>query len=127
MTTKHNFIKELKAYNQKLKEDPDNTVDIFEFTSNRILYTGTTSAAYQVYVKEGVDILESVNNLNGQIQDAFDFSGLKDDPSDITNDSTNVRTSIRLMQPYGLAYAYGDHVGIQRDYEQSMLRTDLSI
>ena len=30
------------------------------------------------------------------------------------------------MQPYGLAYAYGDHVGIQRDYEQSMLRTDLS-
>ena len=87
--------------------DRDNTVDIFEFTSNRILYTGTTSAAYQVYVKEGVDILESVNNLNGQIQDAFDFSGLKDDPSDITNDSTNVRTPIRLMQPYGLAYAYG--------------------
>ena len=123
---KAQFIKELKAYNQKLKEDPDNTVDIFEFTSNRILYTGTTSAAYQVYVKEGVDILESVNNLNGQIQDAFDFSGLKDDPSDITNDSTNVRTPIRLMQPYGLAYAYGDHVGIQRDYEQSMLRTDLS-
>ena len=37
------------------------------------------------------------------------FSGLKDDPSDITNDSTNVRTPIRLMQPYGLAYAYGDH------------------
>ena len=123
---KAQFIKELKAYNQKLKEEPDNTVDIFEFTSNRILYTGTTSAAYQVYVKEGVDILESVNNLNGQIQDAFDFSGLKDDPSDITNDSTNVRTPIRLMQPYGLAYAYGDHVGIQRDYEQSMLRTDLS-
>lgn len=30
------------------------------------------------------------------------------------------------MQPYGLAYAYVDHVGIQRDYETSMLKTDKS-
>ena len=40
------------------------------------------------------------------------------------NDSTNVKTTIRLMQPYGLAYAYVDHVGIQRDYEPGMLKTD---
>ena len=54
----------------------------------------------------------------------FDFSGLKNDPTDPNNDSTNVKTTIRLMQPYGLAYAYVDHVGIQRDYEPGMLRTD---
>ena len=121
---KEAFIKELKEYKEKLGKDPENTVDIFEFNSNRLLYTGTASAAYKVYVEEGVDIGESVDNLNGQIQDAFEFSGLKDDETDPINDSTNVRTTIRLMQPYGLAYAYVDHVGIQRGYEQSMLRTD---
>ena len=121
---KEAFIKELKEYNEKLEKDPENTVDVFEFNSTRLLYTGTASAAYKVYVEEGVDIGESVDNLNGQIQDAFEFSGLKDDETDPTNDSTNVRTTIRLMQPYGLAYAYVDHIGIQRGYEQSMLRTD---
>ena len=56
----------------------------------------------------------------------IDFSGLKDDISDPSNDSTNIKTTIRLMQPYGLAYAYVDHVGIQRDYETSMFKTDKS-
>ena len=123
---KEQFLKELKEYKKKLDEDPENTVDLFEFNTNRILYTGTTSSAYKVYVEEGVDIEKSTNNLNSQIQEAFDFSGLKDDISDPSNDSTNIKTTIRLMQPYGLAYAYVDHVGIQRDYETSMLKTDKS-
>ena len=123
---KEQFLKELKEYKIKLDEDPENTVDLFEFNTNRILYTGTTSSAYKVYVEEGVDIEKSTNNLNSQIQEAFDFSGLKDDISDPSNDSTNIKTTIRLMQPYGLAYAYVDHVGIQRDYETSMLKTDKS-
>ena len=123
---KEQFLKELKEYKKKLDEDPENTVDLFEFNTNRILYTGTTSSAYKVYVEEGVDIEKSTNNLNSQIQEAFDFSGLKDDISDQSNDSTNIKTTIRLMQPYGLAYAYVDHVGIQRDYETSMLKTDKS-
>ena len=121
---KEQFLKELKKYKKELDEDPENTVDLFEFNTNRILYTGTTSSAYKVYVEEGVDIEKSTNNLNSQIQEAFDFSGLKDDIS--SNDSTNIKTTIRLMQPYGLAYAYVDHVGIQRDYETSMLKTDKS-
>ncbi len=39
-------------------------------------------------------------------------------------DSTNVRTTVRLMQPYGAAYAAGDHVGIQRHIQEIALRTD---
>ena len=120
------FLEKLKAYKQKLDQDPENTVDLFEFNTERLLYTGTASAAYKAYVEEGVDVGESTANLNSQIQEMFDFAGLKNDPTDPNNDSTNVRTTIRLMQPYGLAYAYVDHVGIQRDYEASMLRTDQS-
>ena len=40
------------------------------------MYTGTTKAAYQVYVNECVDVDESVDVWNKQIQDAFDFAGL---------------------------------------------------
>ena len=71
-----------------------------------------------------VNVDESVDVWNKQIQDAFDFAGLRDDKSDPTNDSTNVRTTVRLMQPYGAAYAAGDHVGIQRYIQEIALRTD---
>ena len=121
---KEAFLEKLKAYKVKLEKDPENTVDIYEFNTKRFMYTGTTKAAYQVYVNEGVDVDESVDVWNKQIQDAFDFAGLKDDKSDPTNDSTNVRTTVRLMQPYGAAYAAGDHVGIQRHIQEIALRTD---
>ena len=39
----------MAKYKKKLDEDPENTVDLFEFNTNRILYTGTTSSAYKVY------------------------------------------------------------------------------
>ena len=120
------FIKLLKEYKKKLDEDPDNTVDIYEFNTKRVMYTGTAKAAYQVFVKEGVDVQESVEVWNKQIQEAFDFAGLKDDPTDPTNDSTNVRTTIRLMQPFGAAYAYTDHIGVQRHIQEIILRTDQS-
>lgn len=121
---KEKFLKLLKEYKDKLDKDPENTVDIYEFNTKRVMYTGTAKAAYQVFVNEGVDVEESVKVWNDKIQETFDFAGLKDDPSDPTNDSTNVRTSIRLMQPYGAAYAYTDHIGVQRHIQEIILRTD---
>ena len=121
---KAEFLEKLKAYKAKLDKDPANTVDVYEFNTTRFMYTGTAKAAYQVYVNEGVDVEESVQVWNTRIQDAFELSGLKDDPSDPTNDSTNVRTSIRLMQPYGAAYAASDHIGVQRHIQEIILRTD---
>lgn len=123
---KEKFLKLLKEYKEKLDKDPENTVDIYEFSTKRVLYTGTAKAAYQVYVNENVDVEESVDVWNKKFQEAFDFAGLKDDTSDPNNDSTNVRTAVRLMQPYGAAYAYTDHIGIQRHIQEIVLRTDES-
>ena len=123
---KEKFLKLLKEYKEKLDKDPENTVDIYEFSTKRVLYTGTAKAAYQVYVNEKVDVEESVDVWNKKFQEAFDFAGLKDDTSDPNNDSTNVRTAVRLMQPYGAAYAYTDHIGIQRHIQEIILRTDES-
>lgn len=118
------FLKELKEYKKKLDENQDTMVDIFEFNTKRLMLTGTAKAAYQVYVNEGVDIEKSIDTWNNQIQQGFDFAGLKDDLNNTTNDSTNVRTAIRLMQPYGAAYAGSDHIGVQRHIQEIILRTD---
>ncbi|WP_294393069.1 NPCBM/NEW2 domain-containing protein [uncultured Clostridium sp.] len=118
------FLKLLKEYKEKLDKDPVNTVDIYEFNADRVMYTGTAKAAYQVFVNEGVDVEESVQVWNKNIQEALEFAGLKDDESDPNNDSTNIRTTIRLMQPFGAAYAYTDHIGVQRHIQEIILRTD---
>ena len=118
------FLKLLKEYKEKLDKDPENTVDIYEFSTYRVMYTGTAKAAYQVFVNEGIDVEESVQVWNKNIQEALEFAGLKDDPSDPTNDSTNIRATIRLMQPFGAAYAYTDHIGVQRHIQEIILRPD---
>lgn len=118
------FIEELKAYKEKLDANPDTMVDIFEFNAYRLMFTGTTTAAYNVYVNEGVDVNESVNVWDDQIELALQLCGLSDDQSDVKNDSTNVRTPIRLMQPFGAAYAASDHIGLQRGVMEYFLRTD---
>ena len=120
------FLQELKEYKKKLDENPDTTVDIFEFNTKRLMLTGTANAAYQVYVNEGIDIEESIATWDNQLEEAIAFAGLKDDESDPINDSTNIRGTIRLMQPYGAAYAAGDHVGIQRHIQEIILRPDKS-
>ena len=63
----------LKEYKEKLDKDPENTVDIYEFSTKRVLYTGTAKAAYQVYVNENVDVEESVDVWNKKFQEAFDM------------------------------------------------------
>ncbi|RDY27320.1 DUF5011 domain-containing protein [Romboutsia weinsteinii] len=118
------FLEELKEYNARLNENPDTMVDIFESNSERLMFTGTAKAAYKVYINEGVDVNTSTDVWNKQFQQGFEFAGLKDDLSDPTNDSTNVRTAVRLMQPFGAAYAAGDHIGIQRHVMDVFLRTD---
>lgn len=118
------FLEELKVYKENLDANPDTMVDIFEFNAYRLMFTGTATAAYNVYVNEGVDVNESINVWDEQIELALKLSGLTDDPSDIKNDSTNIRTPIRLMQPFGSAYVASDHIGLQRGVMEYFLRTD---
>ena len=118
------FLEELKAYKEKLDANSDTMVDIFEFNAYRLMFTGTASAAYKVYVNEGVDVNESINVWDEQIELAIKLAGLSDDSEDIRHNSTNIRTTIRLMQPFGAAYAASNHIGLQRGVMDYFLRTD---
>lgn len=121
---KDEFLEELKEYKNYMDKNPDTAVDIFEYNAPRLLFTGTASDAYQVYVNEKVDVDTSIRVWSEFTDAGFKFAGLEDNPETPNHDSTNLRTAIRVMQPFGAAYAAGDHVGIQKHVADDFLRVD---
>ena len=118
------FLKELKDYSDYVKANPDTAVDIFEYNSPRILFTGRASDANQVYNVEKVNVVESTLAWSKVVDDMLKFAGLEENSKDPKHDSTGIRTTVRVMQPFGGAYAAGDHVGIQYHVADDFLRTD---
>lgn len=122
--TKDTNIEEFKAfltdYNNRLNADkaahPNvnerKLIDVVEIVSDRIIFTGTASQAYNQYITENLDPMATVNGYDVWIKKLFDFSGL--DVSSEVHDPKYIRENIRLMQPYGAMYAAGNHTGIQR-------------
>lgn len=117
-------VEEFKAflidYKTRLAKDiaahPDVTkrtlIDVVEMVSDRIVFTGTASQAYDAYITKEYDPMATVNGYDVWIKKVFEFSGL--DGSSETHEPKYIRENIRLMQPYGAMYAAGNHTGIQR-------------
>lgn len=97
--------------------------DIVEMVSDHIIYSGTTSAAYNAYITEGKNPKATVDGYDKWMQDIFEFHGIDD--TNQKRKSDNIRENIRLMQPWGFMYAAGDHTGIQLN-EEGILFNDLS-
>ena len=121
---KDKFLKELKEYSDYVKANPNTAVDIFEYNSPRILFTGKATDANQVYNIENVNIIESTLAWSKIIDNMLLFAGLEEGSTKINHDSTGIRTAIRVMQPFGSAYAASDHIGIQAHIADDFLRPD---
>ncbi|WLV24610.1 NPCBM/NEW2 domain-containing protein [Aciduricibacillus chroicocephali] len=106
------FLKELKAYKTKLDAHKDKMIDIFELNMKNVTFTGTTTGAYDAYVTRGVQPEDTIRAWNSIMDDMFAFAGI--DGRSAVHSKGNARSFIRLMQPYGAAYAGMEHVGIQR-------------
>lgn len=114
------FLQELRDFKVKRDANPNGLPSVFEYNTERIMFTGSFDAAYKVFVQEGQDVQESVNVWQNKVQEAFDFAGI--DSSDSVHNGDHVRTPIRLMQPYGAAYAASSHIGVQRGVQENFLR-----
>ena len=124
MFTKDTDVAEFKAlltdYNERLNADkaahPNvgdrELIDVVEIVSDRIVFTGTASEAYNQYITKQLDPMATVNGYDVWIDQIFDFTGF-DKTSEVHNPKY-IRENIRLMQPYGAMYAAGNHTGIQR-------------
>lgn len=106
-----------KAIDEDIVKNPNvldrEVLDVFEFVSDHIVWTGTATGAYEAYIEQGVNPLDTIESYNHHMEKIFEYYGL--DGSNEKNDPKYIRENVRLAQPYGYMYAYTNHIGVQRD------------
>lgn len=105
-------------------------VDVTEIVSDRVILTVEASMANRLYNEDVYSPQDAATSWDKYIDGILQFDGvvLEDDEAklkdvgakyDIKNQWLNV--NIRLMQPYGAAYAFMEHVGIQVSWEATAI------
>ncbi|MDU5110717.1 MAG: NPCBM/NEW2 domain-containing protein [Clostridium sp.] len=113
-----NFLIEYKkAIDEDIEKNSNvlnrKVLDVFEFVSDHIVWTGTATGAYQAYIEQGVNPLDTIKSYNTHMEEIFKYYGL--DGSNEKNDPKFIRENVRLAQPFGYMYAATGHIGVQRD------------
>lgn len=101
----------LTTYKQRLDEDkavhPNvqdrKLIDVVEMASDHVIFTGTATEAYNKFITQGNNPLDTVTGYDTWMKSIFTFYGL--DGSSEIHDAKLIRENIRLMQPYGAMYA----------------------
>ena len=109
----------LTTYKERLDEDkvlhPNvsdrQLIDVVEVASDHVIFTGTATEAYNKFITQGNNPMDTVTGYDSWMKTIFDYYGL--DGSSELHDAKLIRENIRLMQPFGAMYAAGDHTGIQ--------------
>ncbi len=118
------YLLQLQSYLQKVEREPDKVIDMTELVSNHFIMTVRASVANSVYA-QGNSPQENLETWDAYIQEVLEFDGVQFRPTDPHYDERNlhINCNIRLMQPYGGAYAYTEHVGIQPSWEKMAIFT----
>ena len=111
------LIEYKKAIDEDIAKNPNvldrEVLDVFEFVSDHIVWTGTATGAYKAYIEQGVNPLDTIESYNTHMKEIFRYYGL--DGSSEKNDPKYIRENVRLAQPFGYMYAGAGHIGVQRD------------
>ncbi|WP_313891334.1 NPCBM/NEW2 domain-containing protein [Psychrobacillus sp.] len=120
-TNVEEFKSFLTEYKRKIDEDVTKhpnvedreVLDVFEFVSDHIFWTGTATGAYKTYIEDGYSPLETIESYNIHMEEIFRYYGL--DASSESHDPKLIRENVRLAQPYAYMYAAGGHIGTLDD------------
>lgn len=111
------LIEYKKAMDEDIAKNPNvldrEVLDVFEFVSDHIVWTGTATGAYKAYIEQGVNPLDTIKSYNTHMEEIFKYYGL--DGSSEQNDPKYIRDNVRLAQPFGYMYSYNNHIGVQGD------------
>lgn len=117
------LIEYKKAIDEDIAKNPEvldrEVLDVFEFVSDHLVWTGTATGAYKAYIEQGANPLDTINRYNNHMKELFKYYGL--DGRNEQNDPKYIRENVRLAQPYGYMYAYTNHIGVQRDVMTGLL------
>ncbi|MBP8313809.1 discoidin domain-containing protein, partial [Clostridium neonatale] len=107
------LIEYKKAIDEDIAKNPNvldrEVLDVFEFVSDHIVWTGTATGAYKAYIEQGVNPLDTIKSYNTHMEEIFKYYGL--DGSSEQNDPKYIRDNVRLAQPFGYMYSYNNHIG----------------
>ncbi len=103
-------------------------VDVTEIVSENIIVTVRASRANKAYNEAGYDPQHAAENWDAYVKELLESDGVIIKEEDNGNyggkydpRARYLNCNIRLMQPYGAAYAFTEHVGIQVDWEMGAL------
>ena len=110
---KNNLLECIKL-NQK---DSNKYYDITELTSIRTIITVKASEAYKRYVDGNISPQDNLVGWDQYIKKLFIYDGIQFEKNQpfYNENNNNVNIHLRYSQPYGLAYAYSEHIGIFYD------------
>lgn len=111
------LIEYKKAMDEDIAKNPNvldrEVLDVFEFVSDHIVWTGTATGAYETYIEQGVNPLDTIKSYNTHMEEIFKYYGL--DGSSEQNDPKYIRENVRLAQPFAYMYSYTNHIGVLSD------------
>ena len=111
------LIEYKKAMDEDIAKNPNvldrKVLDILEFVSDHLVWTGTATGAYKTYIEQGVNPLDTIKSYNTHMEEIFKYYGL--DGSSEQNDPKYIRENVRLAQPFAYMYSYTNHIGVLSD------------
>ena len=111
------LIEYKKAMDEDIAKNPNvldrKVLDIFEFVSDHLVWTGTATGAYKTYIEQGVNPLDTIKSYNTHMEEIFKYYGL--DGSSEQNDPKYIRENVILAQPFAYMYSYTNHIGVLSD------------
>lgn len=90
--------------------------DVTELQSDRVILTVTASRAKSCYIDEGADPGQALKDWDSYLKSLYEFDGVSYDPDSEHYDARAeyLNVNVRVMQPWAAAYAFTEHVGIQK-------------
>lgn len=90
--------------------------DVTEMQSDRVILTVTASRAKSCYIDESADPGQALEGWDSYLKSLYEFDGVSYDPDSEHYDARAeyLNVNVRVMQPWAAAYAYTEHVGIQK-------------
>ncbi len=115
----------LTKYLELYASESDRYNDVTELQGGRVILTVTASCAKSIYVDEGVDPAKAISGWDAYLKELYMFDGVSYDPKEEHYDARAeyLNVNVRVMQPWAAAYAFTEHVGIQKgEWEKTSCR-----
>ena len=113
----NSYLKNLEKYIELVNKDNLTNPDITEFHSKRAMITVRATKAYDIYKEENKSALNNLLGWDIYLKKLFIYDGIQFEENQPYYDAKNefICIHFRYAQPYALAYAGNEHIGIFYD------------